>query len=74
MPNKKIEFAQRYMTAPQVRDILKLSRPQLDLRLARGILPKPTMVDENGVRYFDQNWVEAAKVILRNNYAVKQTA
>jgi hypothetical protein len=68
MPNTKLELAYKYLTAPQVRQKLGLSRFQLDLRIKRGILPAPAANDrETGVRYFDENWVKAAQLILANS-------
>ncbi|MBA7608597.1 hypothetical protein ES703_15776 [subsurface metagenome] len=67
MPNPKLELGFKYLTAPQVRKRLELSRFQLDIRIERGILPHPTYVDETSsppVRYFDENWVRIAKAIL----------
>jgi len=69
MPNLKLELAFKYLTAPQVRKRLGLSRFQFDIRIERGILPEPTYVDKTSsphVRYFDENWVRIAKAILEN--------
>jgi len=67
MANRKLELAAKYLTAPQVRKKLGLSRFQLDLRIDRGILPAPTFLDlDTGVRYFDESWVRIAKAILRD--------
>ena len=69
MPNPKLELGLKYLTAPQVRKRLGLSRFQLDIRIERGILPQPTYVDETSsppVRYFDENWVRIAQAILEN--------
>lgn len=52
------------MTAPQVRQKLGLSRYQLDIRIERGILPQPTLVDTMGVRYFDEHWLRIGRAIL----------
>ena len=52
------------MTARQVREILGLSRFQLDERIRRGILPAPTLIDTTGVRFFDRDWVSRAQSIL----------
>lgn len=67
MPNRKLELAHKYKTAPQVRKLLGLSRFQLDIRIDRRILPGPTLTDASGVRYFDDNWVRIAKEILQLN-------
>lgn len=52
------------MTAPEVRQKLELSRYQLDVRIRRGILPAPTLVDSSGVRFFDEDWLNQARAIL----------
>jgi len=67
MPTPKVELAIKYLTAPQVRKRLRLSRYQLDLRIERGVFPKPTYIDETGVRYFDEAWVKEAQAILANS-------
>lgn len=64
MANRKLELALKYMTASQVRQKLGLSRFQLDIRLKRGIFPRPTFTDVTGVRYFDEGWVEVALSIM----------
>jgi len=73
MPEPKLELAAKYLTAPQARQRLGLSRFQFDIRVERGIFPRPTYVDtvKRGdvilhVRYFDENWVKIAKAILDN--------
>ena len=64
MPNRKLELTLKYMTASQVRKELGLSRFQFDVRLKRGIFPRPTFTDVTGVRYFDESWVSVAQSIL----------
>ncbi len=64
MPNRKLELTLKYSTASQVRKRLGLSRFQFDVRLQRGIFPKPTFTDVTGVRYFDEGWVKIAQSIL----------
>ena len=65
MPVPKVELAQKYLTIFQVVSRLALSRFQINLRIERGVLPKPTHVDENGVRYFDEEWIGMAKAMLK---------
>jgi len=67
MPNRKLELTLKYLTASQVRRRLGLSRFQFDVRLKRGILPRPTFTDVTGVRYFDESWVRVAQSILGNS-------
>lgn len=66
MPTPKLELALKYLTAPQARKRLGLSRFQFDIRIERGIFTRPTFVDTSGVRYFDENWVRIAQAILDN--------
>ncbi|MBA7716634.1 hypothetical protein ES703_125708 [subsurface metagenome] len=69
MPEPKLELAAKYLTAPQARQRLRLSRFQFDIRIERGVFPKPTYVDvvkNTRVRYFDENWVRIAQAILDN--------
>jgi hypothetical protein len=57
-----------FVLASQAKQSLGLSRFQLDLRIKRHILPAPTYTDpETQIRYFDENWVQAAKLILAGN-------
>lgn len=65
MPTPKLELSAKYMTAPEVRHQLGLSRFQLDIRIERGILPGPTLVTD-GVRYFDERWLRIGKAVLRS--------
>jgi len=64
MPNRKLELTLKYLTAPQAGKRLGLSRFQFDMRLKRGIFPRPTFTDVTGVRYFDESWVRVAQSIL----------
>ena len=71
MATPKLELALKYLTAPQVRKRLGLSRFQFDLRIERGIFPKPTFTDVTNVRYFDESWVTIAEAILSSGSPVK---
>ena len=31
----------------------------------RGVLPPPNRIDKNGVRYFNRDWLDKAKEILK---------
>ena len=66
MPTPKLNLAYKYLTAPEVQKELGLSRYQLLYRIQLGILPKPTFVDTTSVRYFDEDWVKIARIILNN--------
>ena len=67
MPTPKLELAAKYLTSNQARKRLELSLFQFNLRIERGIFPRPTYVDDTGiqsVRYFDESWVKLAQTIL----------
>jgi len=69
MPTPKLELSLKYFTATKAGKRLGLSRWQFDIRIQRGIFPKPTYIDNTGaqyVRYFDENWVKIAQAILDN--------
>lgn len=66
MPTPRLELSSKYMTAPQARQKLGMSRYQLDIRIERGILPQPTFVDTMGVRYFDEHWLRVGRAILQS--------
>ncbi|MBA7465900.1 hypothetical protein ES707_01072 [subsurface metagenome] len=34
--------------------------------LKQGVLPPPSFIDNNGVRYFDQDWLRNAKEIVKS--------
>jgi len=68
MANRKLELALKYRTASQVRQRLGLSRFQFDIRVKRGIFPRPTFTDVTGVRYFDEDWIKVARSILGNSF------
>ena len=80
MPWPKLELAFKYLTAPQVRKRLGLSRFQFDRRVELNIFPRPTYIDivQRGevtlkVRYFDESWVKIAQAILDNVVTLQDT-
>jgi len=54
------------MATAQVAKQLSMRVGQVVSWIERGALPPPSFIDENGVRYFDQEWLRKAKQILRN--------
>ena len=62
MPQPRVT---RHLTTTQVARHLGMSVGQIVSWVKRGALPPPTSVDENGTRYFDQEWLEIAREILR---------
>lgn len=62
------------MPRPQLTDKLTSSNVARELGMGIGqlinwiehnVLPPPTFIDENGVRYFDQAWLSEAREIVR---------
>ncbi|MDP2932147.1 MAG: hypothetical protein Q8O05_06615 [Chloroflexota bacterium] len=54
----------RRMTTTIVARELGMGMGQLIKWVARDALPPPSFVDQNGVRYFDQDWLEKAREIV----------
>ena len=52
------------MTTTQVAKQFGMSQGQLISWVERGALPPPSFIDNNGVRYFDQEWLKRATEIL----------
>jgi DNA-binding transcriptional MerR regulator len=52
------------MTSTDVRRKLGITEYQLNARLAQDVFPPPTRVDQQGVRYFDDDWLRAAQEIM----------
>jgi len=72
MAKPRIEFTYKYLTSPQVCRKLDIGRAQLDERLKRGIFPPPTIVAPSGVRYFDDEWMNTVREIIRNAPSARQ--
>ena len=54
------------MTTTQVARMLGMKVTQLVNWVEHGALPPPSFVDNNGVRYFDQQWLRKARDIVKN--------
>ena len=54
------------MTTTQVAKQFDMNVGQLVSWVGHGVLPPPSSIDKNGVRYFDQEWLRKARQILRN--------
>lgn len=54
----------RRMTTTIVARELGMGKGQLISWVAHDALPLPSFVDQNGVRYFDQDWLEKAREIV----------
>ena len=53
------------MTTKQVATRLGLGQAQLLNWIKHGVLPPPTFIDNNGVRYFDQEWLRRATEVVK---------
>ena len=55
----------RQITTPQVAKQLGMGVGQLVNWVERGVLSPPSFIDNNGVRYFDQEWLKKAREIVK---------
>ncbi len=53
------------LTTTQVAKQLGMKVGQMVSWVDRGALPPPSFVDNNGVRYFDQEWLKKAQEIVK---------
>lgn len=68
MPRPKLS-PDPYFTSTQVASQLGMNVGTLVNWIEHGVLPPPTSKDENGVRYFDQEWIEKAREIVKKRGA-----
>lgn len=54
------------LTTTQVARQLGMKRDSVVRWVGRGALPPPSFIDNNGVRYFDQEWLARAKEIVKS--------
>ena len=54
------------MTTVQVAKELGMKRARVVSRVERGALPPPSFTDDNGVRYFDLEWLRKANEIVES--------
>ena len=54
------------MTTSEVAKQLGISVGRVVSWVERGALPPPSFTDNNGVRYFDQEWLKRAKEIIES--------
>jgi len=57
------------MTTAQVAKELGMKKGRVVSWVERGVLPPPSFTDNNGVRYFDQEWLRKAKEIVESRNA-----
>jgi len=53
------------MTTTQVAKELGMGGSRLLSWIERGVLPPPSFIDNNSVRYFDQEWLKKAREIVK---------
>ena len=54
------------LTTAQVARELGMKTSRVVSWVERGALPPPSFTDNNGVRYFDQEWLRKAKEIVES--------
>ena len=68
MAGPRISELYKYMTLPQAAQRLGIHPAKLRRRLRDGIFPAPTFVNEYGLKFFDEEWIRKAKIILANSF------
>jgi len=58
------------LTTTQVAKHFGMSQSRLINWVELGAFPPPTSIDENGVRYFDQEWRRKAREILESKWMI----
>ncbi|RLC62775.1 MAG: hypothetical protein DRI01_06330 [Chloroflexi bacterium] len=71
MAGPRISELYKYMTLPQAASRLGIHPAKLRRRLRDGIFPAPTFINEHGLKFFDEEWLRKAKVILENSFEGK---
>ena len=68
MPGPRIDELYRYKTLPQTAGRLGLHPAKLRRRLKAGVFPTPTYINKYGLKFFDEEWIKQAKVILEKSF------
>ena len=71
MPGPRISERYKYMTLPKAAERLGIHPAKLRRRLKDGIFPAPTFVNGYGLKFFDEEWLRKAQVILANSFEAK---
>jgi len=71
MAGPRISELYKYMTLPQAAQRLGIHPAKLRRRLRDGIFPAPTFVNEYGLKFFDEEWIRKAEIILANSFEAK---
>ena len=72
MAGPRVSELYKYMTLPQAAQRLEIHPAKLRRRLKEGIFPIPTFINEHGLKFFDEEWLKNARVILTNSFEAKQ--
>jgi hypothetical protein len=56
------------MTLPQAANQLGIHPAKFRRRLRDGIFPSPSFVNEYGLKFFDEDWLNRAQEILANSF------
>ena len=68
MAGPRISERYKYMTLPQAAKRLGLHPAKLRRRIRADVLPSPTFVNEYGLNFFDEDWINKAQAILTNSF------
>jgi len=72
MAGPRIDELYRYKTLPQTAEHLGLHPAKLRRRLQAGVFPAPTYINKYGLKFFDEEWIRQAKVILEESFEGKK--
>lgn len=72
MAGPRISERYKYMTLPQAAKRLGLHPAKLRRRIKANILPSPTFVNEYGLKFFNEDWINKAQIILANSFEGEQ--
>lgn len=72
MAGPRIDELYKYRSLPQAAKQLGLHPAKLRRRLKAGVLPPPTYVNEYDLKFFDDEWIEKAQVIIRNSFEAER--
>ena len=68
MAGPRIAERYKYMTLPQAAKRLGIHPAKLRRRLKDNVFPGPTFVNEYGLKFFDDDWLKEAQVILKKSF------
>ena len=68
MAGPRISERYKYMTVPQAARRLGIHPAKLRRRLRDSVFPAPTFVNEYGLKFFDEDWLNEAHTILLNSF------